>query len=96
MEFAPLTTRDFGPWSWNRSGLSPGKYVIMSRVVIWDYEVGDIASNLTWTPNNNQFEPEDDRESLSLALIGLGIAIAVVVTAFYVFYMSKRGQNGRE
>ncbi|HUV61808.1 MAG TPA: hypothetical protein VMW71_06550 [Thermoplasmata archaeon] len=96
MEFAPLTTRDFGPWSWNRSGLSPGKYVIMSRVVIWDCEIGDIASNLTWTPYNNQFEPEDDRESLSLALIGLGIAIAVVAAAFYVFYVGKRGPYRRK
>jgi hypothetical protein len=95
MEFAPLTTRDFGPWPWNRSGLSPGKYVIMSRAVAWDCEIGDIASDLTWTPDSSQFEPEEDLKSLSLAITAIGTAIAIT-TVFYVLYAGKRGARRRK
>jgi hypothetical protein len=95
MDFAPLTTSDFGPWSWNRSGLSPGKYVIMSRVVIWDCEVGDIASDLTWTPDGSQFESEDDPKSLSIAITATGMAIVASI-GFYVIYAYKKGSRRRK
>jgi len=96
MEFDPQTTRDFGPWEWNRTSLSPGKYVIMSRVVIWDYEIGNIALNSTWTPIDNHTEPNDSDESFSLALAGLSIAIAVCVATLYVIRMHQKGRGGRK
>jgi len=85
MEFQPHTTTDFGPWEWNRTGLSPGKYVIMSRVAIWDYEIGNIDSSSTWTPVDNHAEPSNHYESIFLALVGVGIVLAVGVASFYVF-----------
>jgi len=90
MEFAPRTTTHFGPWEWNRTGLSPGNYVIMSRVVIWDFEIGNIDSNSTWTSVEKHAEPNDHHEGLSLALVGLGIAIAVGVATFYVIRIRQK------
>jgi len=90
MEFDPHTTTEFGPWEWNRTGLSPGKYVIMSKVVIWDYEIGDIASNSTWTPVDNHAEPSNHSNGFSLVLAGLGIAIVVGVATFYIVRMRPK------
>jgi len=96
MEFDPQTSTDFGPWEWNRTGLSPGKYVIMSRVVIWDYEIGNIASNSTWIPIDNHTEPNDYNEGFFIALTGVGIAIAVGVATAYVFRISQKGREERK
>lgn len=84
MEFAPHTTTGFGPWEWNRTGLIPGQYVIMSCVVIWDYVIGNISANASWIPSGNHIEPGDQNDAFHLALAGLGIAAAAGVTAFYV------------
>jgi len=94
MTFEPQTTREFGPWMWNRTGLLPGDYVIMSKVVIWDYVVGKIDSNMTWTSSDDNTEPAinpDDNGALYLAL-GASLATgAVIVTAFYL--VRARGKN---
>lgn len=95
MEFPPLTTRDFGPWSWDRSGLHPGEYVIMSQVVIWDCQIGEIASDLVWAPTDDQLNTGEGRESLSLALVGLCIVIAVAAT-FIILLAIKRGPFKRK
>lgn len=96
IEIPPLAADDFGPWKWDRTGLSPGKYVIMSRAVLWDYESGSIASDLTWTPDDSQFEAEGDNHGLSLALLGIGIAIAVAAALPLALYIRRRGLNRRK
>lgn len=93
MEFAPFTTRDFGPWLWNRSDIAPGRYVIMSRVVVWDCEIGDITPNLTWTPYNGQLGPEDDLGPPCLVLVGLSIVIGVVAVLVSAFYLRRRSHR---
>lgn len=90
MQFAPHTTTHFGPWEWNRTDIPPGTYVIMSRVVIWDYVIVEISPNSTWTPANSHSEQNGGQEGLSLAIAGLGIAFAVGVTTFFAVRMRKR------
>lgn len=94
MEFAPRTTTPFGPWEWNRTGLSPGNYVIMSRVVIWDFEIGNIDSNSTWTSVEKHAEPIDHFNVSILVLAGLGIAVAVGVATFYIARIRQNERQG--
>lgn len=94
MQFAPHTTTHFGPWEWNRTGLPPGNHVIMSRVVIWDYEIGCVDSNSTWIPVDKHAEPSNLFNGSSLVLAGLGIAIAVGVATFYIARIRRNERQG--
>ena len=93
MEFAPGTTTEFGPWAWNRTDLSPGSYVIMSNVYIWDYVIGNISSNSSWIPvedgSGRDVEPRNDTEILYIGLAGIGAALAVGIVVLYVFRVSR-------
>jgi hypothetical protein len=93
MQFAPGTTTEFGPWGWNRTGLAPGSYVIMSRVCVWDFVVGNISANASWTPVEDDRDKVDDSESgmLNLAFAGIGVAAIAAVVALYVFRLRKAG-----
>jgi len=92
MDFGPHTTTGFGPWEWNRTGLMPGQYVIMSCVVIRDYVIGNISANASWIPSDDHIEPGDQNDAFYLALAGLGIAAGAGVAAFYIIRIRGKKQ----
>ncbi|MCU0853018.1 MAG: hypothetical protein MUC90_07205 [Thermoplasmata archaeon] len=93
MEFPPGTTREFGPWGWNRTGLAPGTYVIMSRACVWDFIVGNISANASWIPVDDGRDADDDTQSAILyyAFAAVGVGAAAGLVALYVFRLRKAG-----
>lgn len=94
MQFQPHSSKSFGPWEWNRTGLSSGNYVIMSCVVIWDYIVVNMTANSSWTPvvddSAPDIEPKAHDNYVYVAIGGACIAIVGGVAAFY-FVRTRRG-----
>ena len=85
MQFDPDTTTDFGPWKWNRTDVPADRYVIMSRVVVWDFITGNITADSAWISDKADKEPVTNGPDTLLIVVS-GIAVAssagVVVLAF--------------
>ena len=92
MTFEPNTTDEFGPWAWNRSGLAPGEYIVMSRIAIWSWTSTNISADAAWAGHNDDTPSDPGNNSLLYIVAGgIGVAAVACVAAFYIIRMRGRG-----
>jgi len=94
--YEPGTSTPFGPWGWNRTGLQPGEYVVMSYVVVWSWTSTNIPSDAPWAGEDDDTTPTEPDENSNTLYIVAGGAAAVAVVGLAFYFVRSRGKTPGE